>query len=250
MDIFAFPPLRAILDAAYTAMIALVDLLTPLAGSFAASLAVILITVLVRTLLIPVGVSQAKAEQGRARLAPRIAEIRRRYGKNPERLQRETLKLYEDEKTSPLAGCLPMLAQMPVVGLIYTLFLHPMIAAHPNALLTETLFGVPLGTSFIGSVAGGSLTLPTVLVIGGIVLVIAAVGEITRRVFRPTMPAEGPLAGAGAQTMLGALQFMTAVFALFVPVAAALYLAVTVSWTLVQRVLLRRRYPLPTPARR
>ena len=41
---------------------------------------------------------------------------------------------------------------------------------------------------------------------------------------------------------------LTAVFAAFVPLAAALYLTVTVVWTLVQRVILRRRYPLPQPA--
>lgn len=248
MDIFAFPPLRAILDAAYAGVIVLSDLLTPVAGVSAAALAVVIITVLVRALLLPLGVMQAKAEQSRARLAPRVARLRVRYGKDRDRLQREMMQLYQDEKTSPLAGCAPTLAQMPIVGLIYTLFLHPMIAGHPNALLSQTLFGVPLGTSFTGALLGGTLDGATVLVIGAIVLVIAAVGEITRRVFRPTMPADGPLAGAGAQTMLGALQFMTAVFALFVPVAAALYLAVTVVWTLLQRVVLRRRYPLPLPA--
>ena len=47
--------------------------------------------------------------------------------------------------------------------------------------------------------------------------------------------------------LLGALQFTTAIVALFVPLAAAIYLATTVVWTLVQRVILRRRYPLAAP---
>jgi membrane protein insertase Oxa1/YidC/SpoIIIJ len=46
------------------------------------------------------------------------------------------------------------------------------------------------------------------------------------------------------------MHYLTAVFAAFVPLAAALYLTVTVIWTLVQRALLRRRYPLPTNLRR
>ncbi len=73
------------------------------------------------------------------------------------------------------------------------------------------------------------------------------VAEITRRAFRPPVddsPVASPLAGAGMVRLAGALQFTTAVFALFVPLAAALYLAITVSWTLVQRVVLRRVYPL------
>ncbi|WP_040165902.1 YidC/Oxa1 family membrane protein insertase [Microbacterium gorillae] len=245
MDIFAFPPLAALLDAAYSGLIALADLLEPAVGVSAAALAVILVTLLVRACLIPVGVSQAKAEQMRARLAPRLRELQARHKKNPERLQRETMKLYTDENTSPFAGCLPLLAQAPVVGLIYTLFLRPEIAGHPNALLAHQLAGVPLGTSFVGALGRGSLDLPTVLVVGTIVAIIAVVGELTRRAFRPTVPAEGPLASSGAQRMLGALQYLTAVFALFVPVAAGLYLATTVAWTLAQRVLLRRRHPLP-----
>ncbi|WP_431796850.1 hypothetical protein [Microbacterium kunmingense] len=49
--------------------------------------------------------------------------------------------------------------------------------------------------------------------------------------------------------MAGFLQFGTAVVALFVPLAAALYLLVTVSWTLVQRLMLRRRFPIEVGVR-
>ena len=44
--------------------------------------------------------------------------------------------------------------------------------------------------------------------------------------------------------LLGVLQFVTAVVAVFVPLAAGLYLVVTVTWTLVQRLILRRKYPV------
>jgi YidC/Oxa1 family membrane protein insertase len=69
-------------------------------------------------------------------------------------------------------------------------------------------------------------------------------------VFRP-LPVEGddsPMSAPGMLRMMSALHYLTAVFAAFVPLAAALYLTVTVVWTLVQRVILRRRYPLPAPA--
>jgi YidC/Oxa1 family membrane protein insertase len=44
--------------------------------------------------------------------------------------------------------------------------------------------------------------------------------------------------------LLGTLQFATAVVAMFVPLAAGIYLLVTVTWTLCQRLVLRRRYPI------
>lgn len=251
MDPFAFPPLAALLNAAYGALLGLSSLLEPLAGASAAALAVVLVTLLVRTLLIPVGISQAKAEQIRSRLAPKLRELQRRHKKNPERLQKETLALYRDENTSPFAGMLPVLAQAPVIGILYTLFIRADIAGQTNDLLSHDLLGAPLGTSLVSAVFGGTATAATWLVFGALLVVMVAVAEVTRRVFRPT-PVEGDDSPMNSPTMLrivSAMHYLTAVFAIFVPLAAALYLTVTVVWTLVQRVILRRRFPLVVPAR-
>lgn len=245
MDPFSFPPLAALLDAAYGALAGLAIFFEPVAGASAAALAVLAVTLLVRTLLIPVGISQAKAEQTRARLAPRLRDIQKRHRKNPERLQRETMRLYQDENTSPFAGCLPVLLQAPVIGILYALFLRAEIAGHPNELLSHDLFGAPLGASLVHMLVAGPFSLPTVAVFGGLVVVMLVVADITRRVFRPTPVEDSPSSSPAMLRMASALHYLTAVFAIFVPLAAALYLTVTVVWTLVQRVVLRRRHPLP-----
>lgn len=263
MDLYAFPPIAALLDGAHAVLMGLADLLEPMIGVSSAAAAVVLITLLVRAALIPVGVSQAKAERTRARLAPQLAELQRRHKADPERLQREMMALYQSEGTTPFAGCLPMLVQAPIVGIIYALFILPTIAGHPNDLLTHTFFGVPLGSSLAGSIAAGTLTPGSLLVFGAVIVMIAAVGEATRRVFRPQATSTAATGGARAQSgagasasllgnpaamrLIGVLQFVTAVVAVFVPLAAALYLLVTVAWTLCQRMLLRRVYPLPDP---
>jgi len=242
VDLFAFPPLALLLDLATRALLALTALLEPLAGGLAAALAVVLVTLAVRVLLLPVGVSQARAEQTRARLAPRLRALQERWSKNPERLQRETLQLYRDEGSSPFAGMLPVLAQAPVVGLLYAVFLHAQVGGHANTLLTHDVFGVPLGRSLTGALTTGTMDAATLAVFGVLVAVIAGVAELTRRLLRPAVD---PSAPAWTTGMLGVLQFTTAVVALFVPLAAGLYLTVTTAWTLGQRLLLRRRYPLP-----
>ena len=261
MDLYALPPIAALLDGAHAVLMGLADLLEPLVGVSSAAAAVVLVTLLVRAALIPVGISQAKAERTRARLAPRLAALQRKHQKNPELLQREMMSLYRSEGTTPLAGCLPMLIQAPVVGIIYALFILPTIAGHPNELLTHTFFGVPLGSSLAGSIASVRVTPDVVLVFGAVIVMIAAIGEVTRRVFRPqatSSPTATAGSGAGASgsplenpaalRLLGLLQFITAVIAVFVPLAAGLYLLVTVAWTLGQRMLLRRVYPWPTPS--
>ena len=247
MDIYAFPPVAAILDAAYLGLMQLAALIEPLAGSAAAAASVILITLLVRAALVPAGVSQARAEQLRSLLAPRLRELQKRHAEDRERLQRETMKLYADENASPWAGCLPLLAQAPVVAVVYAVFALPTIAGHPNGLLAEHLLGVPLGASVVGSIAAGTATAATFAVFGALITLIVIASEITRRAFRPTAITEAdasPLAGPATARLVGVLQFTTAVVALFVPLAAALYLTTTVVWTLIQRIVLRRRYPL------
>ncbi|WP_404433703.1 YidC/Oxa1 family membrane protein insertase [Microbacterium lacus] len=247
MDLFSFPPISATLDAAYALLMGLASLLQPITGGASAAVAVVILTLLVRTILIPTGVAQAKADQTRARLTPKLQQLQRRHKNDRERLQRETMKLFGDEQASPFAGCLPVLIQAPVVGIIYTLFLHTVIAGHPNNLLTEQVFGVPLGAALIGSVGSETLTWAAAAVFGAVILLIAAIAEITRRVLRPALTATTTTGSEVMLRLLGVLQFGTAVVAAFVPLAAGLYLLVTVTWTLAQRLILRRRFPIDPP---
>lgn len=243
MDFSAFPPLAAILDAAHAGLLALTALLEPLAGSAAAALAIVLVTLAVRAALIPLGVLQVRAEVTRRRLAPKLAELQRRWKKNPEKLQAATLGLYRSEGVSPFAGILPALAQVPIVSVLYGVAVSAQLNGHPNELLTETLFGAPLGLSLPALVAAPGLEL---LVPLGLLLNMAVVAWFTRRqtlrlaAAAPTT--EGPLAGMTG--MLSWLSFTTVLIAAFVPLAAALYLTVSTTWTFVERTVLRRRYAL------
>ena len=270
MNIYAFGPIAAALDGAYAVIQALSAALAPLAGANAAAVAIVLVTVLVRTALIPVGLSQARAQRTRRRLAPRLAELRRRHGKNPERLQRETMALYAEENASPLAGCLPLLIQAPVLSLIYGLFILPTINGHPNALLSETLVGAPLGTGFAAAIGGGSD--PQGMVVSAVILaLIAGISLVSRwRGLRwSAADAAGGSGGSGGQgfasasasvsasagtsgalaalapggsaaRLLSWLPLVTVVVAAFVPLAASLYLLVTTAWTVTEREILRR----------
>lgn len=250
MDLTNLPLISTLLDLTYTGLMALTTLLSPAMGPLSAALAVVLVTLAVRVGLIPVGIAQAKAEQGRARLAPRLRELQKRHRGNPERLQRETMQLYRSEGMSPLAGCLPLLIQAPLVGLLYSVFLQASLAGHANELLAQTLFDVPLGMTLARAAATGSADIATWVVIGCLVVAIAAIGEVTRRLFRPPVVEDPEISGVPRPPagLLGVLQFATAIVAIFVPLAAGLYLLTTVTWTLGQRLILRRVYP-PTGRR-
>ncbi|WP_029090286.1 YidC/Oxa1 family membrane protein insertase [Brevibacterium album] len=256
MNIYAFPPIAFLIRIAEWSLTHLSDLLAPSVGDVSTALAVVLLTVLVRLLLVPVGVSQMRAALTRERLAPRLGELQRRYGGQREVLQRKTLELYSEEGASPAAGCLPALAQMPVLMAIYGLFVVPSIDGVPNPLLTQTFMGVELGTGFAGILGGGGLTATTVLAYLVIVAVIVVVAHFSRRVLMPQLeqagdvrPQADPRTGGsgpavpdmrGLMRAMSFMPFMTAVIALFVPLAAALYLMTSTAWTLGERILLRR----------
>lgn len=254
MDFYSFAPIAAVLDGAYLVVTTIASWLDPLAGSASAALAIVLITLLTRTALVPVARSQVRAEATRQRLAPQLHELQRRYKKNPELLQRKTSELYAREKASPFAGCLPTLAQLPVISTLYGLFILHAIAGHPNLLLTEQLGPVPLDTSLVTLLDSGAAW-PGILVFAVLLVMIAATAWLSRRVARAyaarqraqqppnATPATTPASLANLEATFSWLPFLTLVVASVVPLAAAIYLAVTTAWTLAERVILRRLLP-------
>lgn len=241
MDLFSFAPISVLLDLAYSLVEGIAALVFPLTGAASGAIAIILLTMIVRTSLIPVGISQVKAEWTRRRLHPQILALQRRHRKNPSLLQRKTTALYKAENTSQFAGILPALAQAPVLSLVYALFVRTTVDGHTNDLLTESPFGIPLGSSFVQIVTQGS---PGVVVYLAMFAVMAGVAWLSRRIsLGLVLPnPDAPESTATINQVLSWMPFLTVVFAAFVPLAATIYLAVTTCWTLVERALLRRRY--------
>lgn len=229
MNIFDFPPFAAALDAAATALGSLAGVVTP-------GFAIVLVTIAIRAALIPLSLAVVRAEGHRRRIAPQLARLRTRYAKQPDRVRTETLALYAAEKVSPIAGFLPALAQAPVLTLVYALFTSNTIDGHANALLHATLLGAPLGRHLIAVVTG---VLPTDAVAVSLIVVIGMIAWLSRRAARrsalPVEPAQQRIAD-----VLSFTPFLTVVFAAIVPLAATLYLAVSTSWTLIERQLMRR----------
>ena len=238
MDFFSFAPVAAILDGAYRFVVSLAAAVEPAVGPASGLIAVVILTLLVRALLIPVGRSQVRAEFTRRRLAPKLAELQKRHGKDRETLARKTMELYEREKASPLAGFLPLLLQIPVIALVYALFTHAQIAGHANALLAEQVLGAPLGTSFVGLAGAVGSVWPSILVYLIVLVLIAGVTTVSRRVLALPLP-DGAAPGGFAKA-LSFLPYVTVVFAAFVPLAAAVYILTSTAWTVAERFTLRR----------
>ena len=82
----------------------------------------IVFTLFVRLLLVPLMVKQIKSQKAMQDIQPKIKEIQEKYKNKPEKQQEELMKIYQEAKINPLAGCLPLLIQMPIlIGLFNVL---------------------------------------------------------------------------------------------------------------------------------
>ncbi|WP_375769291.1 membrane protein insertase YidC [Archangium gephyra] len=82
--------------------------------------AIILLTVLVKTILLPLTHRSMVSMEAMKKLQPRIEELRKKYADDRERQNMEMMKVYQEAKVNPLGGCLPMLIQMPVWIALFT----------------------------------------------------------------------------------------------------------------------------------
>ncbi|MEU6478993.1 membrane protein insertase YidC [Streptomyces sp. NPDC047017] len=229
------------------------DLLQPLCHASAAAAAIVLVTALVRLLVHPLSRAAARGQKAQAALRPRVAELRRKYRKDPARLKKALVALHAEEKVSPLSGCLPSLLQMPAFFLLYHLFSSATIGGDANGLLTHRLFAAPLGGRWSDALAGGGAFGAAGLVYVGLFAVVAAVATFnflrTRRAMAEGETGGGsggsgevmiPGLGAAAGKVMPFMSFATLVTVAVVPLAAALYVVTSTAWTAVERALLAR----------
>lgn len=237
---YSLVPVAAATDLLSSALAAISSVLTPVIPASAAGLSIVLLTVAVRLLLVPVGVSQVRAEKVRARIAPELARIGTRYREDPQRMMAEQRRAYSEAGSSPFAGCLPGLVQIPVVLALYGVFIGA--AGVDDPLLSHTFGGVELGATLTAT-----SQLPMVEPIFVLLIAFLAVVAWAQRryVMVPTTQANAAASTTGPAMprmpgIITYLPYTTAVVAAFVPLAAGLYLLVSSAWALGERLVLRR----------
>lgn len=92
-------------------------------GNF--GLAIILLTIAMRAVLLPLSIKQTKSMIAMQRLQPQLKEIQKKYKDDREKMGQEMMKLYKENKVSPLGGCLPLLLQLPIIFAVFDVLHNP-----------------------------------------------------------------------------------------------------------------------------
>jgi YidC/Oxa1 family membrane protein insertase len=102
-------------------------------GNF--GVAIICLTLIVRGLMFPIAQKQFQSMAAMRKLQPKMKAIQARYKDDKPKLQQEMMKLYQEEKINPAAGCLPILLQIPIFYALYKVLLVSVEMRHQPFIL-------------------------------------------------------------------------------------------------------------------
>ena len=88
-------------------------------------LAIIILTLIIRLAILPLYSKQLKSTQQMQELQPKVNEIKAKYGKDQQKMNEKMQELYAEHKINPVAGCLPLLIQLPIIWGLFGLLRDP-----------------------------------------------------------------------------------------------------------------------------
>lgn len=87
--------------------------------------ALILFTIIIKLIIFPLGIKQQKITSKTKIIKPELDALQKKYKNDKEKLNAETMKLYQKHEVSPLGGCLPLLIQFPIILGLYRVIQQP-----------------------------------------------------------------------------------------------------------------------------
>lgn len=101
----------------------ILDLFYRLIGNY--GFAIILFTIFVKLILFPLDLKQKKSMAKTQKIQPLLMEVQKKYANDKEKLNQETMRLYQKYGINPMGGCLPMLIQLPIIFALYWVVKKP-----------------------------------------------------------------------------------------------------------------------------
>lgn len=216
--------------------------------------AIVGMTVLIRSLLLPLAIKQYRSMRALSELAPEIKKLQEKYKNDKQRQQQEMMKFYQENKVNPFASCLPLVAQLPVfLALFYLLQQDLKLEICGPELAAK---GITAGSEALKTTTCGSLNPPgnpeTFLFIpdltaeaSGWVLIVLIVLYVSSQLLSSILM---PSTVDKTQRMIFmALPFIFVPFIINFPAGLILYWITTNLWTVGQQVSLRKIYGAPKP---
>ncbi|MBQ3162078.1 MAG: YidC/Oxa1 family membrane protein insertase [Oscillospiraceae bacterium] len=86
---------------------------------------IVIFTLIIKILLFPLSVKQQKSSAAMAAFQPKLEKLKKQYANNQQKLQEEQMKLYSEEGINPMASCLPLFIQLPILYGVFDVVYRP-----------------------------------------------------------------------------------------------------------------------------
>ena len=223
-------------------------------------LSIVFLTITVRVAIFPLFMKQVKSQRAVQLLAPQVKALQAKHKGDKETMNKEVMKLYKDNKANPLAGCFPLLLQMPIFFALFSVLrritperqteLYGIPARDVQNAADAHFFGAPIAATFRSPsdfVEALGATTTNVQVVAFLMVVAMGISTfITQKqmMARQAVAAEGPQAQV-QKILLYVMPFSFAIFGFSFPVGVLLYWLTTNLWSMVQQQYVIRRMPPP-----
>lgn len=186
--------------------------------------AIILMTIVVKLVLLPLAWKGSVGMKRLALIQPKVAEVREKYKKDPQRLQAETMKMWKSEKVNPFGGCLPLVVQIPVFFALYPVFLVSIEMRH---------------APFFGWLNDLSASDPFFI----LPILLTAVMYGQQKIMPTPMPSGGAENEAVKiqKAMFKVMPVLMGAFSLFMPSGLSLYIFVNVVFSIIQQAIFNKK---------
>ncbi|MGH2981538.1 MAG: YidC/Oxa1 family membrane protein insertase [Solirubrobacterales bacterium] len=228
-------------------MIPIADILDPLENGAEAILdffhddvglawgtSIIALTVVIRTLLIPLTYKQIKGMRAMQALQPQIKELQEKYKNDRQRQQQEMMRFWQANKINPLASCLPLLLQLPVFFALFQLLQSDSFESDVRASGDQSWLFID---SVIKDPTGAEMVILVVLFIGSMAL--------SSLVMIQSSPSGG---GSQQYMLLAVFAVIGPFFVPFFPAGLSIYWITTNFWTVGQQYAAAKLIPPPQMA--
>ena len=130
-------------------------------------IAIVILTVLIRFILYPLSKKAIQSQKAMSALQPKIKEVQKKY-KNKEEQAKQMMVLYKKNKVNPMAGCLPILVQFPILIALYRVFITGLNPERLNGLYSFVQTPESLNFIFLGLVDLSQRSIVLALIAGGL----------------------------------------------------------------------------------
>ncbi|MGL5830912.1 MAG: YidC/Oxa1 family membrane protein insertase [Candidatus Altimarinota bacterium] len=204
-------------------------------------LAIILLTILIRTILLIPNQKALKAQKKLQQIQPKILELKEKHGGDQARIAQETMALYKEHKANPLGSCLPILIQLPILLALFSVIQNG-LDTNNTYLLYGALQNFDLRliqTNFLGIwdlTKIDFIILP--IIVGGLQYLQLRLASNNSKKSASAMPAEMQMAN---KTMVIIMPIMIALFTASAPAGLGLYWAVSTMYGIAQQFVINKQ---------